>query len=335
MVRMSSLFKVLAMVAIMFGVSYNAEAQLLGGLAKAVKNKTQQSKQEKICGMPTADAKAGLVTFTVNGTAACTWNPATLEIAIKANLNGNKAGDVYKLDPNTGVFTSSNGESKGSINEDLNIQSPYLGALKIGVSNYRTTDGQSGVKYQVYKDGKRLGSLSAKDCSGFGGKTVMDGTCDGTVSLLLAGYVYYGLFFSEKECTKILLGYDPDLKFTTEQLEDKVVLKNAGTESEIMDYESSRPYAGFDREKYLELKNCKVVAVGLTSEWKETKHDHTTGSRYDGTTWKRRISYWVVYELTDGRNMVAFSTYIKKSGYESGIERANNGVHEITDWVRK
>ncbi|MBQ2352086.1 MAG: hypothetical protein II394_07735, partial [Bacteroidales bacterium] len=62
---MSTLFKVMAMVAIMFGVSYNAEAQLLGGIAKAVKNKTQQSSQNKACAMPQPDAKAKPVTFSV------------------------------------------------------------------------------------------------------------------------------------------------------------------------------------------------------------------------------------------------------------------------------
>ena len=335
MARISTFFKVMALSAIMFGVSFNADAQLLGGIAKAVKNKAQQSKQEKTCGIPTPDAKAGIVTFTVNDTVACTWNPATLEITIKANMNGNKAGDVYKLDPNTGKFTGSNGEDKGSISEDLNIQSPYLGALKLDVSSYRTTDGQSGLRYQVKKDGKRLGSVSAKDYSGFAGKGVMDGTCSGSVSLLLAGYVYYGLFLTERRCQTLVLGYDPYIKFSVEQLEDKIEWKNAGTESEIMEYESSRPYAGYDREKHPELKNCKVVAVGLTSEWKETKHDHTTGSRYDGTTWKRRINYWVVYELADGRNMVAFNTFVKKSGYESGIERGTGEFHELSDWVRK
>lgn len=37
MVRISTFFKVMALIAIMFGVSFNAEAQLLGGIAKAIK----------------------------------------------------------------------------------------------------------------------------------------------------------------------------------------------------------------------------------------------------------------------------------------------------------
>ena len=109
MVRMSTLFKVMAMVAIMFGVSYNAEAQLLGGIAKAVKNKTQQSSQNKACAMPQPDAKAKPVTFSVgkNGEiAVCTWNPATLEITMLTEMSGNQKGDVIKLDPSTGKFTN-------------------------------------------------------------------------------------------------------------------------------------------------------------------------------------------------------------------------------------
>ncbi len=330
MVRMSTLFKVMAMVAIMFGVSYNADAQLLGGIAKAVKNKTQQSSQNKACAMPQPDAKAKPVTFSVgkNGEiAVCTWNPATLEITMLTEMSGNQKGDVIKLDPSTGKFTNNRGEDKGSISEEGIIVSSHLGELKLEVKNA----GVYGMEYHVRKDGKRIGNVTSDGfCSGY-----IVGPYTGTPTRLLVAYVYYGLLLDERMYTIKEFGYDPELKFTTEQLEDKIMLKNAGTESEIMEYESSRPYAGYDREKHPELKNCKVAAVGLTSEWKETKHDHTTGSRYDGTTWKKRISYWVVYELTDGRNMVAFSTYIKKSGYESGIERANNGFHELTDWVRK
>ena len=68
MVRISTFFKVMALIAIMFGVSFNAEAQLLGGIAKAIKNKSQQSKQEKAMETPTGDAKDaknGPATFSV------------------------------------------------------------------------------------------------------------------------------------------------------------------------------------------------------------------------------------------------------------------------------
>ncbi len=50
------------------------------------------------------------------------------------------------------------------------------------------------------------------------------------------------------------------------ELEDIIEWKNTSAENEVMEYESSRPYAGFDREKYPHLRNCKVAAVGFMSD---------------------------------------------------------------------
>ena len=103
MVRFGTFFKVMALVAIMFGVSYNADAQILGKIANAVKGKTSKNAaDEKPASettktidrsMPKPDAKASPTTFSVgkNGEmAVCTWNPATLEITMLTEMAGNK-----------------------------------------------------------------------------------------------------------------------------------------------------------------------------------------------------------------------------------------------------
>lgn len=330
MVRMSTLFKVMAMVAIMFCVSYNADAQLLGGLAKAVKNKNQQSHQNKACAMPQPDAKAKSATFSVgkNGeVAVCSWNPATLEITMLDEIAGNKKGDVIKLDPSTGKFTNNHGEDRGSISEDGTIESIHIGTLKLEAKDA----GVYGMEYKIKYDGKVIGNLNSEGfCSGY-----IVGPYTGTPTRLLVAYVYYGLLLDKRMFTIKEYGYDPELKFTTEQLEDKIEWKNAAAEGEIMEYESSRPYAGYNREEHPEMKNCKVAAVGLTSEWVEKKYTYTSGTSYDGTTWVKTINYWVVYELTDGRNIVVFNYLSNKWGRESGTERGHGHWHEVTDWVRK
>lgn len=330
MARISTFFKMVALLAIMFGVSYNAEAQLLGGIAKAVKNKTTQSSQNKACTMPKPDAKAKPVTFSVgkNGEiAVCSWNPATLELTMLTEMSGNQKGDVIKLDPNTGKFTNNRGEDKGSISEDGTIVSTHLGEFKLEAKNA----GVYGMEYHVKYKGKSIGNLTSEGfCSGY-----IVGPYTGAPTRLLSAYVYYGLLLDKRMYTIKEYGYDPELKFTTEQLEDKIEWKNAAAEGEIMEYESSRPYAGYNREEHPEMKNCKVAAVGLTSEWKEKKYTATMGTSYDGTTWVKTINYWVVYELTDGRNIVVFNYLSNKWGRETGTERGHGHWHEVTDWVRK
>ena len=330
MARISTFFKMVALLAIMFGVSYNAEAQLLGGIAKAVKNKTTQSSQNKACTMPKPDAKAKPVTFSVgkNGEiAVCSWNPATLELTMLTEMSGNQKGDVIKLDPNTGKFTNNRGEDKGSISEDGTIVSPHLGVLKFEVKNA----GVYGMEYKVLLKFPNGGSHILCNLKEEGSNSGdIPGTYTGKVNRLLAGYVYGALLLDKRMYTIKHKNYDPELKYTVEMLEDKIVWKNAAAEGEVMEYESSRPYAGFNREEHPELKNCKVAAVGLTSEWKESKW-----GEYSETTWEKTIHYWVVYELADGRNIVAFNYLKKEWGHKNGTTRGNNAWHEVSDWVRK
>lgn len=348
MARISTFFKVMALLTIMFGVSFNADAQLLGKIAKAVKggNNSSSSNSEaaKLYGpnnnsntharanwsIPKADAKAAVCTFSVgkNGEiAVCSWNPATLELTMLTEMSGNQKGDVIKLDPSTGKFTNNRGEDKGSISADGTIMSSSIGELKFEEKDA----GVFGWEYHVRKNGKRIGNITSDgSCAGY-----IVGSYTGKVSRLLVAYVYYGLMLDNRMYTIKEFGYDPELKYTVEMLEDKIEWKNASAEGEVMEYESSRPYAGFNREEHPELKNCKVAAVGLTSDWKERKEVHQSGSDYYGTTWINSISYWVVYELTDGRNIVAFNTLVKKTGHKPGTERNNHGWHEVSDWVRK
>lgn len=397
MVRMSNLFKVMAIMAILFGVSYNAEAQL-GGLLDKAKDKvkkevkseaknaansalngtttqkqqntttqTQQNtnssstqSQESVpsgyewmlqyadqkdaqdaqnqpgdVSVPKANAGGSVITYSIGKDGEmpiCKWNPATLEITMLDDMAGNKKGDVIKLDPSTGKFTNNRGEYKGSINEDGTIESIHIGKLNLKVKN----EGVFGMGYYVQKDygqqiiGNIINLKQEGTVSGY-----MNGKYTGQPSRLLTGYIYGALLLDKRQYTIMHDHYDPELKFTKEQLEDKIVWMNAATEAEIKEYESSRPYAGFNREEHPELKNCKVAAVGLTSEWVEKKITYTSGTSYDGTSWVNTINYWVVYELADGRNMVAFNYLSKSSGRENGTERGNKEWHEVSDWVRK
>ena len=240
-------------------------------------------------------------------TAVATWNPATLELTMATTLGGNTPGAVYKVDPNTGKVTDKDGKSKGSMNADGTIESPNLGTINVIPVN----DGKAG--FDVKMGDKHIGKVSLdrevrchyNSFNGWGDWGWRnEGLCtDKTVNPLLVAYVYFGLIFTKGDINVNFYGYDPDKKYTVEELEDKIEWKNASAENEVMEYESSRPYAGFDREKFPHLKNCKVAAVGLMSDWKESKTTHTSGTDYAGTTWHKTIQYWVVYELTDGRNI--------------------------------
>ena len=331
MVRISTFFKVMALIAIMFGVSFNAEAQLLGGIAKAIKNKSQQSKQEKAMETPTGDAKDaknGPATFSVGRDGelqACTWNPETLEITMLCDIAGNKKGDVIKYDPSTGKFTNNRGEYKGSMSEEGTIESIHIGTMKFVVKTYGNT-----TKYTVNKDGKQIGNLTADH---FVSLAIM-GPYTGNPSRLLTAYVYYGLLLDKRTYSINILKFDPELKYTVEQLDDKVKWMDQESINKIMKYESSLPGAGF-KETYPEFKNCKVAAVGLMSnQWAERTETDRQGYKH----WFYVCDYWVVYELADGRNVVTFSVARENSRYGDVISKwqVHDGeFNEVSDWVRK
>jgi len=357
--KKTMIFKALmALIVIMLGANFNAEAQI-GDLIRAGKNLAKQNKAKKEnqaaaealeqqasqskLAIPQAIAGGQTAIMTKGDsekpTAVATWNPATLELTMATTLGGNTPGAVYKVDPNTGKVTDKDGKSKGSMNADGTIESPNLGTINVIPVN----DGKAG--FDVKMGDKHIGKVSLdrevrchyNSFNGWGDWGWRnEGLCtDKTVNPLLVAYVYFGLIFTKGDINVNFYGYDPDKKYTVEELEDKIEWKNASAENEVMEYESSRPYAGFDREKFPHLKNCKVAAVGLMSDWKESKTTHTSGTDYAGTTWHKTIQYWVVYELTDGRNIVAFNYLDNYYGKEEGTKRGNKEWHDVSDWQRK
>ncbi|MBQ9213249.1 MAG: hypothetical protein IJ150_04845 [Bacteroidales bacterium] len=357
--KKTMIFKALmVLIVIMLGANFNAEAQI-GDLIRAGKNLAKQNKAKKenqaaaeALEQQAAQSKLAIPQAIAGGqtaimtkgdsekpTAVATWNPATLELTMATTLGGNTPGAVYKVDPNTGKVTDKDGKSKGSMNADGTIESPNLGTINVIPVN----DGKAG--FDVKMGDKHIGKVSLdrevrchyNSFNGWGDWGWRnEGLCtDKTVNPLLVAYVYFGLIFTKGDINVNFYGYDPDKKYTVEELEDKIEWKNASAENEVMEYESSRPYAGFDREKFPHLKNCKVAAVGLMSDWKESKTTHTSGTDYAGTTWHKTIQYWVVYELTDGRNIVAFNYLDNYYGKEEGTKRGNKEWHDVSDWQRK
>ena len=359
--RKTIITALVAFLVLLLGVNFNAEAQL-GGLINAAKNKAKQNKEQKAAeekaaaeaaratslltmAIPQPDANGETIFFRVTNykgekpEAICSWNPAKLELTITSNRGGNTPGAVYKVDPATGKVTDSNGASKGAMNPNGTIESPNLGTLTIE-SDAEGMD-YVGKKFKGVRV-KRNGTNLSVVTPGWTGSGPIFGK-NKEVNVLLAAYVYCGLMLTERDLRVYEYGYDPDEKYTTEQLEDRIEWMDKETINEIMEYESSRPYAGWDRAKYPELKNCKVAAVGLLlGAWEEYNEYHGTvgGGNYD--KWYR-MKYYVIYELADGRNVTCFAAVNKefrhgeikgREGY--GNARGNNPeFHEVTDWQRK
>lgn len=331
--KKTMIFKaMMALIVIMLGVNFNADAQL-GGLINAAKNKAKQNKAQKEQAeltnktkpvIPQPDAGGSTVIFTVQDTAVAMWNPATLELTITTTKGGNTPGSILKVDASTGKVTDKNGASKGSISNDGTIVSPNLGNLKL-VTEDR---GMFGLAYHVKMGNEQLGTVD-DECIVSGKLT---GRASSPVSTLLTAYVYYGLMLTNKDYTISKLGYDPDKKYTSEELDDMIEWNDEDAISAITKYENSMPCFGF-KETHPEFKNAKIGGVGLlANKWREYSDGYG-------------IRYWIVYELTDGRNIVTFSRAFKKWTYGEVIQRddhdINNTRHmgqpfnEVTDWVRK
>lgn len=317
----------IALLVLTMGVNFNAEAQLGGLLNKAKdvvgsKKRAKETKNEIAqlwsLAIPQPDANAPMVTFTMKIDGASvgvgTWWPAKNEL----NVSGpNIKTVVCTIDPATGKVTSSSGEALGSISEDGTIVSPNLGTLKLKSSTEC---------YKVIRNDETLGAVTTgrevkvnKNRNGFSMVTV-GSSDDKSVSNSLVAYVYFGLVFTEnyiKDCRV--------WQYTSEQLDDMIEWNNDEAIAEILKYESSLPCAGF-KEEHPEFKNCKIGGIGLMSNgWSD-------GDRY------YMMDYWVVYELTDGRNVGTFSTARKMFRYgdvESRWRQQGAGFFEVTDWQRK
>jgi len=305
-----------ALIAITLGANINAEAQ------KNKKGQTQSAQPQT--GIPKANPNGAVVKFKYNNVEACSWNPATLELTMLIDEGGNAAGTVIKLDPGTGDFKTSTGEEKGAISNDGVISSPNLGALTLTegglVKRGTETIGRilEGTTSNLFDMGV---TVWYRDSPELIGRNININK----VSKLLATYVYYGLLMTDKKLTLHLLGYEPDRKFTTDELNEMIKWNDQESIDKILQFESSRPYAGF-KETHPEFKDCKVGGVGLME-----------GQWNDGNNWWY-IDYWVVYELTDGRNIVTFSTARKKFRYgdvEERFRKIDGRFNEVSDWKRK
>ena len=321
-------------VAASFAFSQVADAQLGGMLNRArsaIKEAASTPSTPKVkLAIPKAVSGGQTAVFKRGEKEVAKWNPATLELTMTAD------GAVYKLDPKTGNFTDASGASKGSISADGTVVGPLFGTLQVVQD--------TNVLFFVNKDGERLGGIVASMGETYFGdrRRGYNGIVSDTgVNPLLLAYVYFGYVFTpeeeaefevehaaaEKKARIKQLGYDPDRTYTTEELYDMIEWKDEEAINEILKYENSLTYAGF-RDTHPEFKNCKVGAVGLmTNQWV----DNPNATYY----W---VDYWVVYELTDGRNIVTFSTARKKFRYgdvENRYREHADRFHEVTDWVRK
>ena len=186
-------FLVLALVA-MFAFSTTADAQFGGLLNKARKAAGIKTKQEKTIEsitptipQPAAEGTKPIIIRWQN-TPIGTWDPVKLEITFNQTYDeGEFAGQkvCFKLDPETGKFTSKNGTPKGQISNDGTIESPNLGTLKF--------DAESG---EVLQNGEVIGRATMLKATSFG---TLIGQFDSHVSPLLVAYTFHGSLISQKQ----------------------------------------------------------------------------------------------------------------------------------------
>ena len=351
-----TIFKALvALMVIMLGANFNAEAQfgIINAIDKAAKKnkakKEQAAQEQKIADQNAKwelaipqPGESGTILFSVrNGSineGICMYDPSKLELTMSTTRGGNTGGAVYKIDPATGKVTDKNGVSKGSMSADGTIESPNLGTIKLSALTTTDVTGNSatGFKkidkttgYSVSGKGTKLGTVTLKSVSG-----MVTGDVTAEVNPLLVAYVFYGLSMTEKELTVKQLGYDPDKKYTTDELEDMCEWADETSIVSIAKYEASLPYAGF-KNTNPELKNCTVGCVGLMdTEWREQSEKDSKGY----TNWFYTIKYWVLYELEDGRNIITFSIARKEGKYADVTRKwqvKDGEFHEVTDWERE
>ena len=147
---------------------------------------------------------------------------------------------------------------------------------------------------------------------------------------MITAYVFYGLMLTEKEVSIKTLGYDPDKTYTTKELEDKIRWKDDATEAEIKKMEEGLTY-GDDR-----VRGSKVAAIGLLRKWRRSKYTKNEGEWNEYSYFVDDIGYWVVYELSNGKNKVAIYS-LTKNAYNKGLTERGEcaGFYDVTDWERK
>ena len=337
----------IALLVLTMGVNFDAEAQLGGLLNKAKekvsggdkKKKAEQEALLKEVGIPQPDPNAGTYVFFLDKEGVCMYNPATLEISMTTTYGGNTPGAVYKIDPNTGNVTDQNGKSVGSMSNDGTIQTKNIG--KIYLTNFLDPTNYSH-KWKIVKDGKDSydyfatvevgGRVSARnnmlylaDAKALGEKT--------NLTPLLTAFIFAGLVTDEENFSMWKLNYNPCRAVKTADLEKQVSWKDAATEKMLLEYEMSYPKWEDVSKRPPELKNCKIGGIGIISgNWNKEPYKDNDGIERT----KMHLLYWVVYELEDGRNLVAFNRCFKVPWYVENINGCvNERLNVVTDWQRK
>ena len=347
----------------MFAVSTTADAQF-GGLLKAAKKaaggKSKEAKaaeaHNEAYKLAIPQAKQGeVVNFSLESTigvetkneaVAATWNPATLEVTINTDRNGNKPGTVVKLDPKTGKFTDASGKAMGSISADGTIESLGLGTIKlnevkttliqqrdvemiVGYNIKRVSDNYKLMNYCCYNN-KDLMPWSDAEMGKIKWGVNKGAVSDPTVNSLIVAYVYFGLIFNQDDILINKLGYDINKTFTEAQLRDMIQYKDEAVNAQIRKIEE-----GFlDYNSF--TKGGKIAEIGLISRWQNFRNYLNRGKWNEVEYTVSLLTYWVVYEMPDGKNKVAFYD-IKKNENNNGITKRDKckGMHMLTDWQRK
>ena len=370
-----TIFKALvALMVIMLGVNFNAEAQLGGLLNKAKEKvagggtgKNQKEVEAYIEQMKAFVPKPGQTpnaTIKMDGKEVATWDGAKNELTLKTNNGGFTSGTVLKVDGNTGKITDASGKAMGSLSATA-VESPNLGVLQLKehIGNYSlgyTSSYQpvsidrlrgydiimQSTKQEVFGSDFRLpihdGNKPGKGTTifiwedqeysfKFADHTFV--VSDNKVGSALPIYVA-SLMMTQVEYTKAqvsrMLGYDPEKTYTTKELEDMIRWKDDETEAQIKKIEEGKTY-GDSR-----VKGAKVAAIGLKSEWSQQTRVANQGKLTEYNYKAYYIDYWVVYELPDGKNKVAFYTMLKNWNNDGAYGRDKcTGFHDVTDWVRK
>lgn len=173
MKKQSKSIKILmALLIIMLGIDFNAEAQ---GKVKLAIPKAGNGPE---------------VTFTRKDsdgdvTEVAKWNPATCEIIVGT--------EVYKLDTKTGQVTDANGAPKGSMSAQGIIESPNFGTLNLvpdGVLVY-INKGEDRLGAMVTTMGEIYYGVRSKGDNGF--------ASDKSVNPLLMSYIYFGLIYTQDD----------------------------------------------------------------------------------------------------------------------------------------
>ena len=338
--KQSIKISVMALVA-MFAFSTVADAQF-GKLLKKAKsavvpqqssgNMTEKSKAY----IPQIGQTPSGVVFTYGGAEVAKWDGAKNELTVTTDLNGNTPGSVLKIDPATGKVTDASGKAMGALGKE-SIEDPN--GVKITLQEKITWDNLSGVSsltgYEFQMAGKTVCSYIFKNPRGgvssvfnYGNKECK--VSDRSVGASLVAYVFCGLLIDKKEMTVKALGYDPDRKYTTAELNDLQKWQDDDTEAEILKIEKGKTFS--DNR----VKGSKVAAIGLMGEWESTTWTRNSGEWNEFKFNVEGIDYWVVYELPNGENKVAFYHITKNADNKGRTERGScKGFHNLTDWQRK